>query len=270
MKHSTVRWGWVFRNWFFPEGCALCGKALRGATEAATGLCGPCEKNLSLSPEPRCSCCGQPLISERTRCLSCRNGPPRFFNRALSLFPYEGRYQKLLGAYKFGGRRNLGNFFVPLLWQGLEILRSREPRLFPDSAGEKEGFGETAWVPVPPRPGKIKKTGWDQVEYLAKLLEAYSPAPGPGARSPLRFRGDSPAIPVCRCLDRLPSEAQKELNREKRRINLRGRMVVKSPPPKTAVLFDDVYTTGSTLDACAQALISGGTKTVYGICLFYD
>jgi predicted amidophosphoribosyltransferase len=224
-----------------------------------------------LFPEPRCSRCGQPLISERTSCLPCRNGPPRFFNRALSLFPYEGKYQKLLGAYKFGGRRSLGNFFVSLLWQGLEILGSREALFLPDPpepGGVKKSPGETAWVPVPPRPGKIKKTGWDQVEYLAKLLQTRPPAPG--APAPARFRNGTPVIPVCRCLDRLPSQAQKELDREGRRTNLQGRIVVKSPPPKRAVLFDDVYTTGSTLDACARALISGGAEAVYGICLFYD
>jgi predicted amidophosphoribosyltransferase len=88
--------------------------------------------------------------------------------------------------------------------------------------------------------------------------------------------------PVCRCLARLPSESQKELNREDRQNNLRKKIILKNAGkpcagpggqttvPRRAVLFDDVYTTGSTMDACAEALKSGGAEKVYGICLFYD
>jgi ComF family protein len=232
----------------FPQGCALCGKALYSGTEAFYGLCAPCRTMFvpTDTGEPRCSLCGQPLISEMENCLSCRNGPPRNFDRILSLFPYTGKYKKTLKAYKFGKRLGLGNFFADMLIQGLDTF-------FPE---EKPGMG---WVPVPPRPGKIKQTGWDQVEYLAKLLG--------------KKQGRIPENPgVFRCLKRLPSKSQKALNREQRQINLKKRIILNIPGrlPQTALLFDDVYTTGSTMDACAEALKSGGVEKVYGICLFYD
>jgi ComF family protein len=242
----------ALREELFPQGCSLCGKALYSGAEAFYGLCAPCRTLLSAgltsSGENRCDLCGQPLISEIGTCLSCRNGKLRSFDRILSLFPYTGKYQKLLKAFKFGKRPSLGNFFADMLIQGLDLL-------FPE---EKPGMG---WVPVPPRPGKIKKTGWDQVEYLAKLLDRN------------RLAGRIPENPpVFRCLTRLPSESQKELNREKRQTNLKKRIILNTSQelPKTALLFDDVYTTGSTMDACAEALKSGGVEKVYGICLFYD
>ena len=89
------------------------------------------------------------------------------------------------------------------------------------------------------------------MEYLAALLEKKGMA-------------------VNRCLKRLPSKSQKELGRENRRSNLKGRIVPVRQVPATVMLIDDVMTTGSTLDACAAALKEAGSQTVFGLCLFYD
>jgi len=158
------------------------------------------------------------------------------------LFPYTGKYRHLLSAYKFGKNLAIGNFLAEKIRETLEMA----PGVIAALAGTNTGI-----VPVPPRPGKIRKNGWDQVEYLAQQLV-------------------KKGLPLTRCLKRLPSKSQKELGRENRYHNLKGRIVPVKQVPDTAIVIDDVLTTGSTLDACAAALKEAGAQSVYGLCLFYD
>jgi ComF family protein len=238
------------REYFFPFGCSICGADLFGNAGAMYGLCGTCrdgiERELAENRAgERCDYCGKPLISEHGRCLSCREGEGRCYTRVQVLFPYTGKYRRLLAAYKFDKNPAVGNFLAENV---LEALGSFPP--------------EAQIVPVPPRPGKIRKMGWDQVEYLTRLLER----DGGGAIHRLAVH----RLAISRCLKRMPSKSQKELGRENRRINLQGRIAVVRQVPQIAVVLDDVMTTGSTLDACAAALKEAGTQTVYGLCLFYD
>jgi ComF family protein len=230
------------REFFFPCGCPLCGTSLIDADESWQGLCASCGAALEKEfterlVEDNCGSCGKPLISEIARCLSCLNGTAFSFDRAMVLFPYMGKYRRLLASYKFKKNIARGKYLAE------KIQRICTSGIFPDGA---------VIVPVPPRPGKIRKTGWDQVEYLVGLLEKnYGTA-------------------VSRCLKRLPSQSQKELSRENRKTNLKGHILPVRKAPETALLIDDVMTTGSTLDACAAALKDSGARSVYALCLFYD
>jgi ComF family protein len=242
------------REYFFPSDCALCGTALISAEETWYGLCEDCRGSIEAERAldhnegaERCDRCGRPLVSERGRCLPCRNSAEGAFDRIIALFPYAGSYRRLLSAYKFGKNLALGNFLAEQIQAALEEFGKRV--FLP---GNIRQTADVVIVPVPPRPGKIKHAGWDQVEHLAKLLEK-----GWGKK-------------VFRCLKRLPSKVQKELSRQERQTNLRGRITLKSAAPKTALLIDDVMTTGSTMDVCAAVLKTGGAERVYGLCLFYN
>ena len=58
---------------------------------------------------------------------------------------------------------------------------------------------------------------------------------------------------------------QKELNDVQRRANLKNAFQVRQNDVrlKKAVLIDDIYTTGSTIDAAASALLEHGVEKVY-------
>lgn len=167
--------------------------------------------------------------------MRCR-GKDRAFDEAWPLFRFSGEFRHLLNAYKFLDRRSLASFFAELVAREVE--------------GRWQGW---PIVPVPPRPGKFRERGWDQVEDLARAL----------AR-----RG----FPVARVLERRCSSEQKKLGREERGMNARAayRLKDNATLPKCALLLDDIMTTGATADACAAALKDGGTERVALIALAID
>ena len=261
------------REYFFPSGCGVCGEDLVSPQDAWYGLCADCRSYLSgaFTAGKHCEACGRPLISERGTCIPCRqnltganalSGDHRIKLKAI--FPYSGKFRAVLASYKFAKYTALGNFFA-------RVLVSAINGLIGDI--DSRAVSKAAWVPVPPRPGKKKTQGWDQVEYLARLLEKeHKRLSGKeGSLEPLASdHSGSLSLPVCRCLKRLSTRSQKELNRQDRGKNLKGRILCVKPPPQTVILFDDVITTGSTLKACAEVLLEKGAARVYGLCLFYD
>jgi ComF family protein len=235
---------WYFlREYVFPRGCGICGNILISKTESWYGLCDECRKSLDFEKIDRCDLCGRPLISEIGRCLQCRNSAetePPSCDRIISLYPYSDKYQKLLSSFKFGKSLGTGHFLAEKIVEALKLFPPDEVK-------------DAVFIPVPPRPGKIRKTGWDQIVCLTKLIGQ---------------RQESPKI--VHCLKRKTSQSQKKLGRKDRKANLKGRILAKDLVPENCIIFDDVITTGSTIDACAAALKLAGAKQVYGICLFYD
>jgi ComF family protein len=167
--------------------------------------------------------------------MRCR-GVERAFDSAYPLFSYEGPVRELVSAYKKGRRRSLSRLFAGLLAKTIE-----------------ERWSDRIVVPVPPRPGKGRAQGWDQVEEIARILEA---------------RG----FPVRRPLERGSSDEQKSLGRGERGANARRAYSLKAGAlsPKLPLLLDDVVTTCATLEACARALKEGGAASVVALVLAAD
>jgi ComF family protein len=158
------------------------------------------------------------------------------FDSAYPLWEYSGRIKDLLISYKIRGVRPLAHFFASRVYDRL-----------------LEGYPEIPLVPVPYRRGKIRKTGWDQVEDLARSLER---------------RG----VPVVRCLKRAEGASQKTLDFSARLSNLTGKIRFRegTEAPERVVLLDDVLTTGATLSECARVLKNAGAQRVDALVLAAD
>ena len=105
-------------------------------------------------------------------------------------------------------------------------------------------------VPVPMHPRRVRQRGYNHAELLA------------------RQAAGEMALP---CLDALArtknTRQQARLSHADRMSNLEGAFVLKEDVTgKRVLLVDDVCTTGTTANACARVLLSGGADAVCLLC----
>ena len=103
-------------------------------------------------------------------------------------------------------------------------------------------------VPVPLYPGKKRMRGFNQAAYLAERLSGYTGIPW-----------DEQLVRKIK-----KTRSQKKLNAAERRRNLKKAYLVTGKiSGLTVLVVDDVYTTGSTMDAMAMSLREAGAEEVY-------
>ncbi|MCI4671940.1 MAG: ComF family protein [Bacteroidia bacterium] len=147
---------------------------------------------------------------------------------ASSLYFYDkaGRFQKIIQALKYKESPQIGSYL------GMNYAESLLESSFLDGIREI--------VPVPLHWTKRARRGYNQAEQIAKGISKISGIPY-SIRSLIRKR-------------RTQTQAKKKGDARWR--NVSGAFVVKRDLPDSVLLVDDVVTTGSTLEACAKALIN--------------
>ena len=198
-----------------------------------------------------CLLCNEPLMGgEKHFCLKCLCNLPRtgfdylrenpamhlftgkvFINHAAAFLHYErgGHVQQLIHELKYNDNKEIG--FRLGRMAGLDYHQAILTDL-PDLI-----------LPVPLHPRKKKKRGYNQSEWIAR-----------GINSVLKLPVDTSSL--CRIR---ANETQTKKQVYDRWLNVQEIFTVVNPEAlkgKHILLIDDVITTGSTLGACAEALLT--------------
>jgi ComF family protein len=232
---SLQTWINVGLGFLYPEICQLCGEQRATAKEGF--VCRRCWSHVRFIKPPFCERCGLPFEGDLTtpfECSNCRE-MELHFSAARSAVVARGAVREIIHRYKY--QRAL--WFEPFL-AGL-LLRETVPAL--------RGQNWDLIVPVPLHPLKQREREFNQAERLAIHL---------GAAANIRVNK--------KLLRRVVfTSTQTRLTRPQRAANMRGAFAMRDGARldgERVILVDDVFTTGATTSACAQALLAAGADDV--------
>jgi competence protein ComFC len=222
-------------GFIYPNVCQLCGA--QRATSSDGFICARCWEQVRFIRPPFCRRCGLPFqgaLTTEFECSNCRD-LKLHFSSARSAVILNKTVLEVVRRYKY--KRAL--WFEPFLAD----LLIREA--LPELRKEKWDF----IVPVPLHPDKKRQREFNQAERLATFLSAAA------------------SIPMdTTLLKRVAwTETQTKLSREKRAENMRNAFTMRKKRKlrgERIVLFDDVFTTGATTNACAEVLLAAGAGEV--------
>lgn len=199
--------------------CLYC----KNKADKQRNLCSPCYQSLPWLEGHFCQNCLLPLDSLNIETCGDCLARPKSFERLYAGFEYRDLVHHSVVQYKFKQQLIHGRLLADG-WLQQRSSQFEKPDLI---------------VPVPLHWRRQLKRGFNQSAVLAK------------------YWGKQLGVPASNChLHRIrATTAQMTLKREQRLTNLKGAFsVAEHPFPKHIAIVDDVYTTGSTVQAIAKQI----------------
>jgi ComF family protein len=204
------------------------------------------DRLISLIYPHRCVICGEVVEYDDMWCGRCElplaerftlDAPNRISEIAAPL-RYEDEARRLILRLKERDDRRAFQFFA-------EQMAAHMAECWPERRFD-------LLIPVPASARKLEERGFNPPERLASCLGAIIEAP----------------VDTDSLTRRDDSKRQRDLSAWERRANAERSYALAegvSPGGKTVLLIDDVVTTGSTLAACAELLMTAGCEAVYAL-----
>jgi len=233
-------------NLIFPKDlyCVSCGRPLPSGTDIVIALCQRCAGEIEWVSGRLCNKCGRPLAEENRKdyCRDCVGAGLHVYGKAIACAVYTGKAAELVREMKYRGKAWYADTISSLMAHRYAIEADRE-------TGELPYYDFI--VSVPMSLAKKATRGYDQAELIASSLSEKIKVPY--LKNALKRMRDT--------------NVMSSLSEGERRMNLEGAFfvsydMIKLLVGKRLLLADDVYTTGSSVDACSKTLLDIGAETV--------
>jgi len=226
LKYQIYNLFWHLVDLVFPPQCGGC-------NDLGVRWCKKCQQDTKVIEPPICKICGQ-VVQADDVCTRCKAEPPNY--RAVRAWAeFDGPIRNAIHDLKYKKNIVLGGTFAQYL---------------------VKLFDHTNWsidfvVPVPLGRERQKERGYNQAALLAQPL---------AQELQLLY---NPNI-----LRRIKeTQSQVDLSFAERQNNVKDafQAAQQDIQGKSILIIDDVTTSGSTINACADALMKVGSKSVYGL-----
>lgn len=222
-----------------PPACPICGKPKTYVDGSFPCICNECKNVISYVDEPVCLLCGKRVADDSVIYCSDCESHKHFYDQATAVYDYSNNIKDSIYRFKYYNKREYAKAYASeIATHKKDIIRFWNP---------------DAIIPVPIHRNKLRIRKFNQAELMAIEL-------GRLLSIPVLENG------LIRSKETIP---MKELSNTDRIKNLENAFQVnkKVVKYKKLMVVDDIYTTGSTLDACAKALKAIGAESVYCVTL---
>lgn len=223
-------------NLIMPPRCYMCGK-LVGEKSA---LCPKCFAKVTFLSKQGCPVCGRPYVfgnESDIMCENCKRHLPKV-KRLRAAFSYDTYSRELVLPFKHADRTDMTPFLGELMIKaGKDLIQNAD-----------------VIIAVPLHRRRLIKRKYNQAALLAHYI---------AKKEQKKYLANT-------LLRIVNTKSQGHDNRKQRKENVKGAFGVKNPSRikgKKVLIIDDVYTTGATLNECADTLYKNGAKRVEGLVL---
>lgn len=223
-------------NFLFPPICGICGKINKN------WLCENCEKSLNrikkteiIIPNELREHKEEKKYSVDYLKYSNEESQKLFYDSLLYMFEYKGIIRQLILKYKFRQKAYLYNMFSRIILKDEKILSQIK--------------SYDVIIPIPMFKEKKKRRGYNQTELITKLIS-----------KELNINlQDNNLIKIKN------TKTQSTLSRNERKENIKNAFFVNNKEEvenKRIIIFDDIFTTGETVNEASRILKKVGAKEI--------
>jgi len=192
-------------------------------------ICDKCWNSIELIKKPFCDICGKPIIINLAKiCPACRNILP-IFSKARAVARYNKSMRQVIHLLKYEKKMVMLKFIKPLIEETLPNLLVINDYDY--------------LLPVPLHKKRLKERGFNQAEFIARLLEEIS-----GVKMDYRN--------LIRVRNTLPQSSLK--TSQEKHENVHDAFILRNPEKikrKKILIVDDILTTGATVSEITKILL---------------
>ena len=229
------------KKFIFPSRCVVCDTILPYGDKIENEfICDECRKGIEFIKSPSCKKCGAAInIDDGGYCPRCKKDMHNNFIYGFGLCRYNDVVKESLHRIKYDGRKEYIDFYGKMI---AKAFRKKFMAIDPD-----------CFIPVPIHKKRLVKRNFNQATVLAESIsdELKKYDIDIPVNENIIFRKKNTTV-----LNKLDEADRKEELVDAFTIN-----AIESV--EKAIIIDDIYTTGSTIDRIAAKLKSAGIKEIY-------